>query len=39
MCSQEGMMMANLSTINWGRQWEYVLLMFDQVGVGRDLHW
>ena len=39
MCYQEGMVTENLRNLDLGIQWEQVLLMFDQVGVGRDIHW
>ena len=38
MCSQEVLLMANLWTPEWGRQWKQATLVFSQVEVVMDFH-
>ena len=33
------MVVVNLRTLEWGRQWYQVALIFSEVVLGRDIHW
>ena len=39
MCSEKVIVTKIMRTIDWGKQCEWVLLVFVLVGAGRDIHW